>query len=92
MIAIATTYHGPTDHRGSRIIARCAEAVPTRKITVDYDDGLNSDGNHKAAAIALIQKLGWTSAQGYGAWIMGATDRGYVFVCDTKHGLDRFTV
>jgi len=92
MLAIETRYVGPTNYRGSRIIARVMEATQTRKVTVGYDDGLNTDDNHKAAAKALITKLGWTGENGYGAWIVGSSERGYVFTCDTKHGGDRFTV
>ena len=92
MIAIETRYVGPTNFRGSRIVARVMESLPTRKITLSYDDALGSSENHRVAAIALIRKLGWTSANGYGVWVEGASERGYIFVCDTKHGQDRFTV
>lgn len=53
--AIVTKYHGPTNTRGSRISAE-AEAG---KIFVGYDDALNSEDNHKLAALALIKKVGW---------------------------------
>lgn len=55
MQAIITRYHGPTNTRGSRISAR-AEAGRT---SVAYDHALNIDGNHRAAAQALMAKLGW---------------------------------
>lgn len=32
LVAITTTYHGPTDHRGSRIIA----TAPDVRATIDY--------------------------------------------------------
>jgi hypothetical protein len=92
MLAIETRFVGPTNTRGSRIVARVMEQLPTRKVTVEYEHGLNADENHRAAAIALIHRMGWTSGNGYGAWVMGASERGYVFVCDTKHGSDRFMV
>ena len=92
MLAIETKYIGPTNYRGSRIKAQVLESKDTRTQTVGYDDALNSEENHRAAAQALIAKLGWTAANGYGPWIVGASVRGYVFVCDTKHGSDRMEV
>lgn len=55
MQAIETRYLGPTNTRGSRIKATAAAG----SITIHYDDALNSDENHKRAAIALAQKYGW---------------------------------
>jgi len=53
--AITTKYLGPTDHRGSRIKARCAAG----SVTVPWDYALNADANHVAAARALCEKLQW---------------------------------
>lgn len=55
MQAITTTYHGPTNTRGSRITARCDAG----KIAVPYDCSRNIADNHEAAAAALLRKLGW---------------------------------
>lgn len=55
MQAIETTYCGPTDHRGSRVIAKCEAG----RVVVEWDYALNSDENHRAAAEALSAKLGW---------------------------------
>ncbi len=55
MQAILTRYHGPTNTRGSRITAK-AEAGRT---SVAYDHALNYDQNHRAAALALMAKVGW---------------------------------
>ena len=53
--AIVTRYYGPTDHRGSRVIARaCAGSA-----TVPWDHALDCEANHTAAAQALADKLGW---------------------------------
>jgi hypothetical protein len=57
MQAIRTRYHGPTNTRGSRISATCQAG----RITVAYDHGLSESGNHRAAAMALREKLNWTS-------------------------------
>lgn len=92
MLAIETLYLGPTNHRGPRIKARVMESTETRSRTIEYDDALNSEENHRAAARALIVLQGWTQANGYGPWVVGASIRGYVFVCDTKHGGDRMVV
>ena len=69
--AITTTYKGPTDHRGARIIAR----ADAGSITVPYDHALNAPENHTAAAEALAQKLKWD-----GVWCGGGVKAGYVFV------------
>ncbi len=96
MLAIQTKYIGPTDYRGSRVVAHVMEGNhnghTTRRLTVEWDDGLGSEENHRAAAKALIVKLGWGDSNGYGQWIVGACEPGYVFVCNTKHGSDRMDV
>lgn len=73
MQAIITRYHGPTDHRGSRITARAYAGA----VTVPWDHALNPFQNHHAAAQALSRRMGWTSP------LIGASlpdDRGYAFV------------
>lgn len=76
--AIVTKYHGPTNYKGSRISAR-AEAG---RVIVSYDYALNVDENHKSAAQALAERLGWTEAKGYPALVGGALpgNAGYCFV------------
>lgn len=72
--AIETKWQGPTDRRGSRVLARADAA----KLTVQWDHALNVQDNHRAAAEALARKLGWhtpdTSMEG------GAMRNGYVWV------------
>ena len=85
MQAITTKYIGPANVRGSRIKATAAAG----SITLHWDDALNSDDNHKAAARALATKLGWD----YGEWIAGVTkDGASVWVCNTLNAADKFTV
>ena len=55
MKAILTRYKGPTDARGSRIIAT---AEGGHRITIPYDYGASDP--HEVAAVALCRKLGWT--------------------------------
>ncbi len=54
--AIVTRYVGPTDSRGSRIIAR-AEGVSS--VSIGYADELTSEQNHAAAASKLAARYGW---------------------------------
>jgi len=64
MQAIVTTYKGPTDRSGSRIIAR----ADAGRVVFPYDYSLNIDGNHNAAREKLCVKLGWTE----GKWVAGS--------------------
>lgn len=70
--SIETHYVGPTNHRGSRIIAT---APGGHKLTHERDCALNSDANHYAAAEALRAKLDWPSIKAG-----GFTVKGYVFL------------
>lgn len=76
MIAIRTYYVGPTNSRGSRIVAQGAKADrsrgwPAQRVTLHWNHALNADGNHKAAAKALADKFGWS-----GEWVCGGLDDG----------------
>jgi hypothetical protein len=55
MQAIRTRYHGPTNSRGSRIIAKCGGG----SVVMPYNHALNLDGNHAAAAQMLLERMGW---------------------------------
>jgi hypothetical protein len=65
--AIVTKYVGPSNVRGSRIIAKAAAG----RVIVDYDDALNSNENHIAAAKKLAEKFGWV-----GEWHGGGMPEG----------------
>ena len=70
--AIETKFLGPTDRRGSRVKA----SADAGSITLDWDHRLNSDANHRAAALAFARKFGWK-----GVWSGGSIKgSGYVFV------------
>jgi hypothetical protein len=56
MKAIRTRYVGPTNTRGSRIIASDGDK---NSISTSYPHGLNSDEGHELAAYLLMQKMGW---------------------------------
>lgn len=83
--AIVTTYKGPTETRGSRIVARC----DARRMTVPYDHALDAEANHVRAAAKLASALEWS-----GGWNGGGMPggRGYVFVCENGGGRDVFTI
>lgn len=83
MQAIQTKYFGPTNSRGSRIKATCAAG----SLTIPYPYALSGQAAHRAAADALITKLGWD--KGYHGEILGGqlADGTYVFVFD--HAMSR---
>jgi len=57
MFTIRTRYRGPTDTKGSRIIATDGES----RIAVSYDCALEARENHRAAVDALMAKTGHDS-------------------------------
>lgn len=71
MQAIQTSYKGPTNTKGSRIIAKCEAG----SLTVGYDYALTTEGNHKEAARLLQYKLGWLG-HNYGAMVSGCLPSG----------------
>ena len=77
MTAITTRYYGPTETRGSRILAKFeGEKRAGSRVTVSYDCELNAQDNHDAAVLALAAKAGWAKADfTRGEWV-----RGYVYV------------
>ena len=72
MKAIVTKYHGPSNVRRSRIIASDEDG---NRVTVSYDDALNSEENHDAAMSALCYKMNWQ-----GSLVRGSLKNGYVYV------------
>lgn len=74
MQAITTTFAGPTNFRGSRVIARCE----ARRISVPWDHALDTVENHRRAAMALAAVMCWD-----GVWSGGGLPdgKGYAFVC-----------
>lgn len=72
MKAIVTRYVGPTNTKGSRIIASDEDG---NKITISYPYELSGEAVHRKAAEALREKMGWT-----GELVSGSLKNGYVFV------------
>ena len=79
--SITTRYIGPARIRGSRV---SATASGGERMIIEWDDALNSEQNHSAAAFALATRLGWS-----GAWHGGGTAQGgCVFVQPDSDGFD----
>jgi hypothetical protein len=74
MKAIKTKYKGPTNYRGSRIIASDEDG---NKVTISYPYELSGEAVHRKAAEALCDKMQWTGKHGL---IAGSLKNGYVFV------------
>lgn len=68
MIAILTRYLPPTNYRGSRVAVRSGNG---HRMIVSWDHELDVSGNHRAAALALCRKMGWT-----GDLASGGTENG----------------
>jgi hypothetical protein len=77
MKAILTKYHGPGNVKGSRISAFDLDG---NRATVSLDHALDSDDNHRRAALALCEKMDWA-----GVLVGGAIRGGYAFTfCDDR--------
>ena len=76
--AIETRYVGPTNYRGSRIVATTPSG---HKLTHIWDYSLGIDANHHAAAKALCDKLGWNAIKAG-----GSTKRGFAWVTSILDG------
>ena len=80
-MAIETKFLGATNFRGSRIKAQAMDSWSDGKresVTAGYDHALNSEDNHTAVAMRLLPKICSTPSDHQ--LVMGATERGYVFV------------
>ncbi len=76
MKAIQTKYLGPTDYRGARIKAWVQTCDSDRRqVTISYPHELNGEDCHRAAAVALCEKMSWPTDL-----VSGALVRGYVFI------------
>lgn len=71
---VRTRYIGPTDFRGSRVSA--VNVCSGTRITIGWDDALNSEENHELAATRIASKLGHTVVSH-----CSEKNGGYLFVC-----------
>ena len=83
MQAIVCKYLPTTETKGSRIKATCDAG----SVTISYPYELSGSAVYKAAADALIKKLGWTTDAGYPEMACGGlpNQAGYVFVFIEKN-------
>lgn len=87
-VIIETAYHGPTDHRDSRISATCKrDSDRTFKTFFTYKQELQGPENHLLAAEKLMEimdkELAFTNAEPFrviGRGHGGRSDRGYYFL------------
>ena len=75
--AIRTRFAGPTNSRGSRIIADAGDRAS--RVTVDWDHSLNSEQNHAYGALLVTRKMGWTGEY-YSPLVGGAYGNAYFWV------------
>ncbi len=75
--AIETRYLGPTNHRGSRILATDMDHNRIYFSECGGYDDMSIEERHQAAAYALCKKMGWK-----GVLKGGGTKKGYVWVFD----------
>lgn len=76
--AILTYYLPPTNRLEGRIKAKASAG----SVVLNWDHALNIDGNHRAAAVALAKRCGWT-----GDYVCGGfTDGSSVFVAVQDFG------
>ena len=78
MQAIKTKYLPATNNRGSRIKATCDAG----SVTIPYPHELSGQASHRAAAEALLVKLGWNDSNYGGLLGGGLPGGGYCFVFD----------
>ena len=92
MQAIITKFYAATATRGSRIVASCKAGKLSRAWTYGGEQHENDD----AAALALVQKLGWVESEDAayaGAWTRGVLADGscvYVFTPRAPHAHEGF--
>lgn len=79
MTSIVTKFYGPTNTRGSRVVATATmknARACGMTASYPYDHASNSVEAHKNAARLLVEKCKWS-----GEWVMGDNGPGsYVFV------------
>lgn len=84
MKAITTKYHGPTNTRGSRVSASDEDG---NRVSLIWENALDSEANHDAAAKALCVKMDWTQ----NPLVRGHLKSGNVYVMSAPWELVEFT-
>jgi hypothetical protein len=77
---IVTSFLGPTNHRGSRASATYRrDSERLYRAVTDWEHGLDSLENHKRAAQAVVDKVGFYDGA-VTVYPVGHDDRHYYFV------------
>ena len=71
MKAILTKYMGPTESRGSRVVAYTTD----QRVSIPYDSSLDDYEVYEKAAHALMRKMGWS-----GRIVGGSYKNNWIFV------------
>jgi len=86
MQTIVTTFYGPSNHHGAKVVAQSASGRHIVSLAWEY--GVSMEQNHTMAAMALAEKAGWN-----GSFHGGSLDNStYVFVTECETGRGQFTV
>jgi len=97
MQAIVTKYVGPGNVRGARIIAKCKAG----RVSIPYPHELSGEAVHRAAAVALCDKLDaktvtrrrfWDPAELIGGALPNDAGYCFVFASEYRRTLERVTV
>ena len=85
LVTIETHYLGPTNYRGSRIVAQVGPGRPSDghapRIVMSYDHELDGPDNHAKAACRLANQMKSDQRWPEDAELIGgATAKGYAFV------------
>jgi hypothetical protein len=76
---IITRYKGPTNHRGSRIVAtHKRDSETTYRVTLSWDHALSEEENHRVAANACLESWQYLSLV---IVACGHDANGYCWVC-----------
>jgi len=78
--AVQTTYHGPTDTKGSRITADLSNRPGRKRHTHAYDYSLDGSPNHVEAAFEFMRRHVLESGKDAQLACMASTERGFLFV------------
>ena len=84
-LAIETRFLGPTDHRGSRVVAVCRRDSETvfRATVSYYYEGSPLDCHYEAALACLMKIEAQNDCFSFRFQCCTATERGYLFITET---------
>lgn len=86
MQTIITSFHGPTNHHGAKVVAQASGGK--HMVSLAWEYGVSMERNHMLAAMALAEKARWN-----GSFHGGSLDNTtYVFVTECETGRGQFTV